>query len=225
MKKQTTAGKIYIRNEHEMCIIPPENLIKVTVEDYLCTFFIENEDKFVCTKSLKELEAILPDFFIRISRNCIINKNKVKSMDSKKQTVKMSDNQSLPFSSRNAKRLKDLFQDKKNNRGKNDPIGNPMISPITKSVIPVDSTGTEFESIVSNPIENPIDRLTDTERNQKILELIIHNTSISTRDMAKRFNVQRATIRKFLDTLKMTGVIKRIGCTRGYWKVNNQKIK
>jgi DNA-binding LytR/AlgR family response regulator len=107
--------KITIRNENEMHIIHVGNLLAVTVEDYLCTFFIENEPPFSCTKSLKEALASLPDFFIRINRNCAVNMNKIKSIDLRNKKVQIQRDLFFPFSTRNAKGLKEHFQNKSTN--------------------------------------------------------------------------------------------------------------
>jgi DNA-binding LytR/AlgR family response regulator len=102
--------KIYVRNENEMRIISVKNLLAVNVDDYLCTFFVENEPDFTCTKSLKETIAMLPDFFIRINRNCIVNANKIESIKLKQKEVLMPGNRLFPFSVNHEKALKEHLQ-------------------------------------------------------------------------------------------------------------------
>jgi|ERR1035437_4538938 DNA-binding LytR/AlgR family response regulator len=107
MEEQTTLNKITIRNEREIRIIHLDYLYAVTIENYLCTFFIENEKKFICTNSLKELLFKLPSNFIRINRSCIINLEKVESIDLKNNEILMPSNLKFMISIRNKKRLKD----------------------------------------------------------------------------------------------------------------------
>jgi len=94
---------------HELRIIHTESLLAVEVEDYLCKFYIENEPSFSCVESLQNMLSKLPDCFIRISRNCIINTLHVNSIDFKRREVKLSGNRIFSFSVRNIKTLKRAF--------------------------------------------------------------------------------------------------------------------
>jgi DNA-binding LytR/AlgR family response regulator len=104
--------KIFVKNENEIRFIYLENLTAIRVENYLCTFFIENEARFSCTQSLKETATLLPDFFIQINRNCIVNVNKIKSIYLKDRKVLMQDNIEHPVSVHHIKTLKKYLQDK-----------------------------------------------------------------------------------------------------------------
>jgi DNA-binding LytR/AlgR family response regulator len=108
--------KISVRNEKEIRIIRLENLIAITVENYLSTFIMEDVSCFSCTQSLKETLPSLPNFFIQINRNCIVNANKIKSIDLKNKQVLMQNDLKYSVSLRNIKALKKYFQ---NDRLKN----------------------------------------------------------------------------------------------------------
>jgi predicted HTH transcriptional regulator len=87
-------------------------------------------------------------------------------------------------------------------------------SPITETGSPITETG------------SPIAKIMESDKKWKIMELLIQNPSISTREIAKQFNIQRSNLRKHLDVLKSAGIIERVGGTRGYWKVNIElKVK
>ena len=101
--------RFIVKNENEIRIIQGESLLAVEVNDYLCTFHIENESSFSCVESLEKTVAKLPDYFIRISRNCIVNTLHIKSIDFKNRKVKLSGNKVFSFSVRNAKVLKQVF--------------------------------------------------------------------------------------------------------------------
>jgi DNA-binding LytR/AlgR family response regulator len=106
---------ITIQNEKEMRIIYAKDLLAVKVEDYICTFYFEDEKPFHCTKSLKETISLLPDFFIQINRNCIININKVKFIDLKNKKIQMQSDKTFQVSVRKSQLLKKQLrqQDKK----------------------------------------------------------------------------------------------------------------
>jgi len=98
-----------IKTEHGLRIIHTESLLAVEVSDYLCTFYVESEPSISCVESLQKIHSKLPDYFIRISRNCIINTLHVKSIDFKRKEVKLTESRTCNFSVRNAKILKTLF--------------------------------------------------------------------------------------------------------------------
>jgi DNA-binding LytR/AlgR family response regulator len=100
---------IVIRNEQEIRIIHVENLLAVKVENYICTFYVENETSFSCTKSLKETIAELPDFFLQINRNCIVNTNKIKTISLKHRKITIQGGITYSFSERNANSLKKIY--------------------------------------------------------------------------------------------------------------------
>ena len=100
---------LMVRNESEMRIIRFEFLLSIEVSDSVCTFYLENESPFSCVKSLREIQMKLPDFFIQIDRNCIINIRHVKSIDFKNREVKLTGNKVCSFSVRNAHVLKQTF--------------------------------------------------------------------------------------------------------------------
>jgi DNA-binding LytR/AlgR family response regulator len=103
--------KLYytIRNESEFRIIQVELLLAVEIFDYLCTFHIEGERPISCIKPLKKILSELPECFIQISRNCIINTRHVKSIDFKRREVKLTGNKIFYFSIRNIRILRKIF--------------------------------------------------------------------------------------------------------------------
>ena len=98
-----------VKNENEIRIIQTKSLLAIEVNDYLCTFYVENEPSVSCVESLQKILSKLPDSFIRISRNCIVNKRHVKSIDSKRREIKLTGDKICSFSVRNAPILKKTF--------------------------------------------------------------------------------------------------------------------
>lgn len=88
----TIKNKLVLKNEQEIRVLNLDKLLAVTVQDYLCTFASINANDFVCTKTLSEIEAQLPDNFIRISRNTIINTNKITSFNKKRRKIILENN-------------------------------------------------------------------------------------------------------------------------------------
>ena len=100
---------LIVKNEHETRIIKVNSLLAIEVSDYLCTFYIENERSFSCVKSLHMIHSKLPEFFIRISKNCIINTRHVISINYKRREVELTESRVCSFSVRNAKKLRKVF--------------------------------------------------------------------------------------------------------------------
>ena len=101
--------RITVRDGKELRVIRFEILLSVEVNDYLCKLYVKNEHPFSCVESLQKIQSRLPEYFIRISRNCIINTLHVKSICFKKRNVELTGNKILSFSARNAKVLKRIF--------------------------------------------------------------------------------------------------------------------
>ncbi len=67
----------------------------------------------------------------------------------------------------------------------------------------------------------PIGNLTD--RQIEIISLIINDNKLSRRALAKKLNINESAVKKHLNALKEKGVIKRVGGTRGYWKIKDSE--
>lgn len=110
MNSMNLKDKIIVRNEKEIRIIYLESLLAIRVNDYLCTFFIENNLNFSCTKSLNEVESLLPKYFIRINRNIVINEHKIQSVDFKNKTIKLISGESYAYSIRKNNLIKERLR-------------------------------------------------------------------------------------------------------------------
>ena len=105
MEKQ----KLILRNEKEMRVIIIADILAIQIIDYFCTFHIEGESPFSCTKSLKEIIPLLPQNFMQVSRSSIVNLDKIKSIELKNKTISLGAGTKIGFSSRNEKKLKEHF--------------------------------------------------------------------------------------------------------------------
>ena len=61
-----------------------------------------------------------------------------------------------------------------------------------------------------------------TARQKEIVSLIQANPAISLRELSKKLELNRSAIDKHIITLKEREVLKRVGGTRGYWKILDQ---
>ena len=98
-----------VKNGNETRIIPIDSILAIEVNDYLCKFYEKEGTVISCINSLQRIQTKLPDFFIRISRNCIINTKYVQSIYHKKREVTLVGGKIYNFSVRNTKKLKNLF--------------------------------------------------------------------------------------------------------------------
>ena len=99
-----------VKAKYGVHIIHIESLLAVEVNDYLSTFYVDNGASVTCIESLQKILSKLPDYFIRISRSCLINTQHVKSIDYKRREVELSGNRIHGFSVRNAKVLKQMIK-------------------------------------------------------------------------------------------------------------------
>lgn len=58
-----------------------------------------------------------------------------------------------------------------------------------------------------------------SERQKEVVNLIIQNNKISITDLSEKLNINRSAAQEHIELLKEKGIIKRIGGTRGYWKI------
>jgi DNA-binding LytR/AlgR family response regulator len=83
--------KLIIKNQEIARVLNLEHLIYIKVEDYLLTFSLKDNESFVCCKSLKEISELLPENFIQINRNCIVNVSKIVTLEKKNRKIVLSD--------------------------------------------------------------------------------------------------------------------------------------
>src|ERR1035437_3467660 len=94
---------ITLRNEQEYKCIDLSNLVYISVDNYLSSFYLKNDQRFTCTKSLLEVESILPNNFFRINRNCIVNIYSIDSIHLQNRTIHLSNTAKFIVSHRRIK--------------------------------------------------------------------------------------------------------------------------
>src|ERR1035437_8063619 len=96
---------LILKNENECRCIALADLLYVFIDDYLSSFFYKENKRFTCTKSLLEVESILPGNFFRINRNCIFNLYAIETVQLRTRTVILSTSAEFIVSHRRIKKL------------------------------------------------------------------------------------------------------------------------
>jgi two-component system LytT family response regulator len=89
--------KITVNTDGKLIFIDVDDIIFVESDGNYSTIVLENGQKLVITKKLKEVNSILPDhYFFRIHNSYIINLNQIKEFIKNEGYVIMTTNQKIP---------------------------------------------------------------------------------------------------------------------------------
>ncbi|HLV24075.1 MAG TPA: LytTR family DNA-binding domain-containing protein [Moheibacter sp.] len=88
-EKQNSSKSLMIPEGNKNYFLESEKLHYVSADGYYSNFIMENERKMIRI-SLKKLEEILPENFIRINKSIIINKNFIVELISNKSSSKLT---------------------------------------------------------------------------------------------------------------------------------------
>ncbi|MFD2036239.1 LytR/AlgR family response regulator transcription factor [Belliella marina] len=100
-----TENFITLKNENEILRIRSDEILYVTVEGKILTCKTEDETIFHCTMALNRLVEELPEYFLRISRSCLVNVKKIKRYYRHKKLVILSDGSEHKVAGRRLKSL------------------------------------------------------------------------------------------------------------------------
>lgn len=105
---------IILKNAITIRQIDIQTICYITIDiDCVTVFFVDNS-KFSCSKSLQEMQEILPSHFIKIARGCIVNLFKVKELRLKQRKVILYDGTELQVAFRRFKSIKCALMDNTN---------------------------------------------------------------------------------------------------------------
>lgn len=96
---------LFIRNSDTIKRINTDHVICIMVEGDCITIFETGNKKFIVSKSLREIAVLLPENFHRISRNMIVNTDRIAEVNVKSRTVLLDEGKKLIVSTRNMKTL------------------------------------------------------------------------------------------------------------------------
>ncbi len=101
--------KITISTDGKLIFLETDKIIYIESDGNYSTFIMQDNQKIVVTKKLKEVNAILPEnYFFRIHNSYIINLNKIKEFIKNDGYVVMQSNDKIPV----ARQRKSDFLDK-----------------------------------------------------------------------------------------------------------------
>lgn len=104
-----TSEFLLIGNEIERRRININSILYVKTEDYLSTFFLANSQKFICSKTLREIAYCLPDHFFQINKSCVVNLKEIVSVKRGTRKIILSNSSELIVSMRRMKALNDVL--------------------------------------------------------------------------------------------------------------------
>lgn len=84
-------------------------ILYIFTEDHLSTFYLLDNQKYTCSKSLNEIAPFLPDYFLQINRSCIVNMNEIKSFRRKSRKIILRNSVELIVSMRRMKTFNETF--------------------------------------------------------------------------------------------------------------------
>jgi DNA-binding LytR/AlgR family response regulator len=82
---------ITIENETKIKRLSKGQITYISVESGITTFYTDNGESFSKAMSLKNAITLLSGYFVRVNRNCAINKHKVKEIDKRNRAVTLTD--------------------------------------------------------------------------------------------------------------------------------------
>jgi DNA-binding LytR/AlgR family response regulator len=103
-------AKIRIKKGRKLISVDISDVYYVSVDIDLCTLYLINDDFYCLTRSLKSFIAEYATDFIRISRNTLVNRHKIKEMDLSTKKIKLINDKLLDYSRRNGKSIKDALK-------------------------------------------------------------------------------------------------------------------
>lgn len=100
---------ITVRNATVIKRIDTLEILYVMVDGDCLTFRLQNGEQFSCSKTLNGITVLLPSFFIRIHRSCLVNTLKISEFKLKKRRIVLLNGNELEVSFRNIKVLTDAL--------------------------------------------------------------------------------------------------------------------
>ncbi|BFM45302.1 LytTR family DNA-binding domain-containing protein [Flavobacterium sp. CFS9] len=110
-KSENSTRTLIVPDGNKNYFLDSDKLYYIVAEGYYANFMLENEKKMIRI-SLKKLEELLPDNFIRINKSVIINKKFIAELIVHKVTsrIKMHDKNEFLVSAKTVEKLKLKFQ-------------------------------------------------------------------------------------------------------------------
>lgn len=82
-------NQISIKNTEGHFFIDTDSICYVEADSNVCRFLFDSGESQLVTKTMKKIEALLPNNFIRIHKSYIINKNRVKMLNTTSRILRL----------------------------------------------------------------------------------------------------------------------------------------
>jgi len=103
--------KIVLNTSDNIFVVNTKDIIKCSSEGNYTTFYLNNKQKIVISKTLKEYDNLLSDYgFLRIHRSHLININYIEKYSKENSILYMKDNSQIPVSYRKKDELLKFLQ-------------------------------------------------------------------------------------------------------------------
>lgn len=111
LNNNSTNKKIVLNTSDNIYVVNTKEIVKCSSEGNYTTFHLDNKQKIVISKTLKEYENLLSDYgFIRVHRSYLININFVEKYSKEDNILHMKDNSQIPVSYRKKDELLKFLQ-------------------------------------------------------------------------------------------------------------------
>ncbi|WP_081785569.1 LytTR family transcriptional regulator DNA-binding domain-containing protein [Saccharicrinis fermentans] len=102
--------KVLLKNETCIKQVRYSDITHISICGDCSTFMLNDTSSFSLSKSLNEISKKLPDYFIRVNRNYIINSEHIQEFRYKSRKITLEGNITFTVSHRNLKLVKDTFK-------------------------------------------------------------------------------------------------------------------
>ena len=109
VEKQMIQEHFYVKHNRALIKLSVNEISFVKVDGRYSELY-HIEDRFICRKSLKEIQGLLPkEIFVRSHRNYLINKNYVKTVVFDENSIYLTNGKILPVSTRYLNEVRGMF--------------------------------------------------------------------------------------------------------------------
>ncbi len=101
--------QLFLKNEHIIKRIKVNQITYIKIKNRYVLVHLPKQKVITSSITLSDFEKILPEYFMRIHRNCIVNSHKIIEFDTKRKKILLINGKELDVSVRNVKKLKDFL--------------------------------------------------------------------------------------------------------------------
>ena len=100
LENRKTSNRICLSHSSKLEIVHLDEVVLLSSDNYYTTFFLNNGEKIVVSKTLKTYEDVLGDQFIRVHRSHIVNLDHTRDFSFNDGCITLSNGEKIPVSRR-----------------------------------------------------------------------------------------------------------------------------